>query len=453
MATSIETSDLDGWGFGQVKKSNNAKNGVSVHTPSLLKQFDWDPEETAEKTSYDNEDRFCEPEAATEYNPSARDTEPSPACDLPILDAEEEPMGKKLGEYEAATVAATITAEEEEELAALTLKKVRKGKLLKKDRARFTLLKQRAEDSAQAPAAKEDKSRREEENAAAEAKPIEDAKPVDEEEKEEPKRVPNNAVNRMWFQRFCDEAGQHHVVPESDRQPRLERRAQGARSAARLSLRNQHELMVDLQKYLERACYTYAREHMQDVLEEQCWDCAEAAQLSDWMQQFLNRRSSFDMEANADELMKLFQSGIEIRNAAVRRHDMESDEMIELLVDAERLVGVLQVHQYQNLVRNLRVRVEKAVNELIQDKSQWQDRLEKKLACIAAEEAKLNDMKRAVMVENENSMKESQDVAGLEIRDALDKAEVTFKTEVELDSKHRWTLIQLAYPSKAETDV
>ncbi|KAK7570250.1 hypothetical protein V3481_019612 [Fusarium oxysporum f. sp. vasinfectum] len=249
--------------------------------------------------------------------------------------------------------------------------------------------------------------------------------------------VLNNAVN----------------LPESDRQPRLERRAQGDRSTARLSLRSQHELMVDLQKYLERACYTYAREHMQDVLEEQCWDCAEAAQLSDWMQQFLSRRSSFDTEADDDELMKLFESGIEIRNAAVRRHDMESDEMMELLVDAERLLGVLQVDKYQHLVRNLRVKVEKAANELIREKSQWQDRLEKKLACIAAEEAKLNDMKRAVIVENENSMKESQDVAGTEIRDALDKAEVTFKTEIELDAKHRWTLIQRAYLSKTETDV
>ncbi|EXL64254.1 hypothetical protein FOPG_19477 [Fusarium oxysporum f. sp. conglutinans race 2 54008] len=151
--------------------------------------------------------------------------------------------------------------------------------------------------------------------------------------------------------------------------------------------------------------------------------------------------------------MKLFESGIEIRNAAVRRHDMESDEMMELLVDAERLLGVLRVDQYQHLVRNLRVKVEKATNELIREKSQWQDRLEKKLACIAAEEAKLNDMKRAVMVENETSMKESQDVAGSEIRDALDKAEVTFKTEIELDVKHRWTLIQRAYLSKTETDV
>ncbi|EGU85341.1 hypothetical protein FOXB_04145, partial [Fusarium oxysporum f. sp. conglutinans Fo5176] len=111
------------------------------------------------------------------------------------------------------------------------------------------------------------------------------------------------------------------------------------------------------------------------------------------------------------------------------------------------------VDKYQHLVRNLRVKVEKAANELIREKSQWQDRLEKKLACIAAEEAKLNDMKRAVIVENENSMKESQDVAGSEIRDALDKAEVTFKTEIELDAKHRWTLIQRAYLSKTETDV
>ncbi|KAM0190602.1 hypothetical protein ACHAPI_009358 [Fusarium lateritium] len=249
--------------------------------------------------------------------------------------------------------------------------------------------------------------------------------------------VPNNAAN----------------LPESDKQPRLERRAQGDRSTARLSLRSQHELMVNLQKYLERACYTHAREHMQDILEEQRWDCAEAAQLSDWMGKFLDRRICFVTDATDKELKKLFESGIEIRNAAVRRYDMESNEMIELLVDAERLLSVLWVDKYQHLVRNLRLKVEKAVNELIREKGQWQDRLEKKLAYIAAEEAKLNDMKTAILVEKENSMKDSQDVAGVQIQDALDKAEVTFKTEIELDDKRRWTLIGRAYSSRTEIDV
>jgi hypothetical protein len=211
--------------------------------------------------------------------------------------------------------------------------------------------------------------------------------------------------------------------------------------------------MVDLQKYLERACYTYAREHMPDVLQEQCWDCAEAAQLSDWMEQFLDRRIFFVTETSNEELKKLFQSGIKIRNAAVCRYNMESDEIMELLVDAERLLGVLQVDQYQHLVRNLRLKVEKAANELIREKSQLQVRLEKKLANIAAEEAKLSDMKRAVMVENENSMKESQDVAGSEIRDALGNAEVTFKTEIELDVKRRWTLLERTYSPRTEIDV
>ncbi|KAF4951012.1 hypothetical protein FGADI_7796 [Fusarium gaditjirri] len=249
-------------------------------------------------------------------------------------------------------------------------------------------------------------------------------------------RVPNSAVN----------------FPENDRQPRLERQAPDDRTTALLSLRSQHELMVDLQKYLERACYTYARKHMQDVLEEQCWDCAEAAQLSDWMEQFLNRRLVFITYATDQELKKLFESGIEIRNAAVRRRNMESSEITELLGDAERLLDVLRVDQYRGLVRSLRLNVKKACDELSQEKSQLQAHLEKKLAYITTEEAKLRDRKRAILVENKNSMKESQDVAGSAIRDALDMAEVTFKTEIELDTKHRWTLIQRAYASKAETE-
>ncbi|KAL5592211.1 hypothetical protein FOVSG1_011100 [Fusarium oxysporum f. sp. vasinfectum] len=208
-------SDLDDWGFGQVKKSKkNPRNGVGIHTPYVTPLY---------------LAKFCEPEAAIEYDPSARDMEPSLACDIPTLDAKEEPMSEKFGEYEAAT----ITAEEEEELAALTFKKAKRGKLVRNDRVRFTLLTQKAENAAQAQAAKddedaaveaipekpdwgytrdyvalanppadetlkEDKSWPEEENAAAEAEPIEDAKPVD--------AVEHRPVDWPMIKKFFDDA-------------------------------------------------------------------------------------------------------------------------------------------------------------------------------------------------------------------------------------------------------
>ncbi|VUC37185.1 unnamed protein product [Clonostachys rosea] len=198
----------------------------------------------------------------------------------------------------------------------------------------------------------------------------------------------------------------HSGDPECRGETLLERSTRGARVEARLSLRSQYELVVNVQKYLEQACYIYAQKYMPDILQKWGWDCAEAAQLSDWMAEFLDRCHVFGTEVDDRELKHIFQSGIEIRNAAVLRYDMESYETIGLLVDAEQLSKVSA------------------------------NGMEKELVYITTQEAKLEETKKRLLMEVQNSVKNIQEVAGSEIQTALNKARVTLETEIGHDYKH-----------------
>ncbi|KAH7169613.1 hypothetical protein DER46DRAFT_573495 [Fusarium sp. MPI-SDFR-AT-0072] len=105
---------------------------MRIPIPPPAKQDAWQPEGSVEKALYDD-DMTYEPEITTEYGLSVKALEPYAACNIPAPEAKEGPISKELGENEAATITTTITAEEEEELAALTIKKAKRGKLLKKD--------------------------------------------------------------------------------------------------------------------------------------------------------------------------------------------------------------------------------------------------------------------------------------------------------------------------------
>ncbi|RKL35136.1 hypothetical protein BFJ70_g7994 [Fusarium oxysporum] len=71
---------------------------VPLLTPAM--EDDWEPEVPAEKASYADDSRPCEPEVVTEYGLLAREPEPSAACDVPASDAKEEANSEKTGECE-----------------------------------------------------------------------------------------------------------------------------------------------------------------------------------------------------------------------------------------------------------------------------------------------------------------------------------------------------------------
>lgn len=198
--------------------------------------------------------------------------------------------------------------------------------------------------------------------------------------------------------------------------------------------------MVKVQKYLERVCFAYGRREMPQTLLERGWDCAEAVELDIWMNEFLNWRMNFDIEMKEEDLERLFRSVAEIRHTAVRRVRTDSDGIKAFLLNAEELVKVLEVRHYQELISQLRLTIEKVINNLGEEQRRLLERQEEELLQLEKEQAKLDALRGRLLAEMDKDKKESRDMAGSEVWHALDKAEVTFEREAELEVKRgRWT--------------
>lgn len=169
--------------------------------------------------------------------------------------------------------------------------------------------------------------------------------------------------------------------------------------------------MVQLQRLLEHACYTFGQREMQNTLRERGWDCAEAAELHSWMEEFLYRYKTFQTESSST-LEKLFKSVSGIRNTAVCRIRIQPSEIRKFLADAELLLRILKVNGCFEVAKELRLRVEEILIVLDQDTRSMRARAEKELAEIAAERAKLDQLEKAAKVKLHEGIWDCQVLAG-----------------------------------------
>ncbi|KAF5989278.1 hypothetical protein FBULB1_1090 [Fusarium bulbicola] len=427
MATSNETPPLNDWGFGQVqisKKKKMKKDGrihtLHVPTPPPAEQDAWQPEGSVVKASYDD-DMTCEPEITTEYGLSVKALEPYAACDIPAPEAKEGRMSEELGENEAATITTTITAEEEEELAALTLKKAKRGKLAKRDMVRFTLLTQRAQNAAQAQAAKGD------EDAAVEAIPEKAywgytwdyaalAKPPADETPKEDKPWPEEKTAAVEAEPIEDDAPE-----EEHKEPKPDDCIQKDHEIAKLPFSSPYKLAGYLQQILEQACFAYGQKHWPELLRKNNWDCVEAVSLSTWVKK---------LEATLDTQPSrcLLQSIAEVQATAVERRPIDWPMMEKLFDDAVELTKILKVKEYGEIILQVQVDIGKIIKGLSQDEKETQSQEEKKLQWIAEERRKLDEREAEVRKDREKSTNEFQKSAEWEVKRVLKEAKKTLKT-------------------------
>ncbi|KAL3587888.1 hypothetical protein FPOAC2_13787 [Fusarium poae] len=105
--------------------------------------------------------------------------------------------------------------------------------------------------------------------------------------------------------------------------------------------------MVQLQRYIERACYVFGRGELRETLSQNGWDCDEAVTLDRWMREFIDRPGIFDVGASAESLQSLFRRLREIQAVTLNRTRLTSDEIHEFLSDACALMVVLDVSGYK----------------------------------------------------------------------------------------------------------
>ncbi|KAL3603129.1 hypothetical protein FPOAC2_07446 [Fusarium poae] len=115
--------------------------------------------------------------------------------------------------------------------------------------------------------------------------------------------------------------------------------------------------MVQLQRYIERACYVFGRGELRETLSQNGWDCDEAVTLDRWMREFIDRPGIFDVGASAESLQSLFRRLREIQAVTLNCTRLTSDEIHEFLSDACALMEVLDVSGYKELFKKLELRI------------------------------------------------------------------------------------------------
>lgn len=216
--------------------------------------------------------------------------------------------------------------------------------------------------------------------------------------------------------------------------PATDHHGEHEEDAIHLPFVSQHEIVVHLQKYLERVCFIYGQAKMPGVLQKQGWRCAEAIQLSTWMDEFSRRQHTFsntcdkgNKGCDGDGLQKLFQSVSKIRDTAVNRTAVNLRTIRTFITDAAQLVRVLDVEPHRDLIDQIQLDIGKVVDELGQRERLLRADGKTELTKIAQERARLDREQREVLAKMGQGLHQCRESAGSAVIKVLEEAEKTFR--------------------------
>ncbi|EWY79389.1 hypothetical protein FOYG_17437 [Fusarium oxysporum NRRL 32931] len=158
----------------------------------------------------------------------------------------------------------------------------------------------------------------------------------------------------------------HRLRRESGSQ-QSDRCSSDNQEALQLPLKSQHMLVCYLQQYLEGICYEFGKKAMLEALEKHGWDCAEAAQLESWMEEFIRRAIYFKDVIDEEAAVGLFRSVADIQRAAVCRVRIDPAGIKKFLLDAVRLTQILRVGDSHMVMDVFRTDIERTLDRLRED--------------------------------------------------------------------------------------
>ncbi|CZR35879.1 uncharacterized protein FPRO_03861 [Fusarium proliferatum ET1] len=208
-------------------------------------------------------------------------------------------------------------------------------------------------------------------------------------------------------------------------------RYEDKRGMVSVQLGIQYELMVQLQRYIERACYAFGSGEIPETLSRNGWDCDEAVTLDRWMREFLDRPEIFDVGGSVESPRSLFQRLREIQAVNLGRKRLTSDEIHEFLSDACALMDVLNVSGYKEILKKLELRIGKLLVDFAVRYKSFRQRRDEKLKQVKSERARLDMLEKTILAEMDDDIEGNQSMVKREIRTALDKTAAKFETDIE----------------------
>ncbi|KAF5021769.1 hypothetical protein F66182_6219 [Fusarium sp. NRRL 66182] len=133
--------------------------------------------------------------------------------------------------------------------------------------------------------------------------------------------------------------------------------------------RSQVLILSRMQSILEHACFRFARDSMQEILEETGWTCPELGELSVWVHYL--KLGSDRLQCLGRErvqgrihLSGLFYSVSQIRHAAVHRRTMDVEMLQTLIDDAVTFCAILGVPAALEALQTIQATTKEHVQDL-----------------------------------------------------------------------------------------
>ncbi|KAL1792917.1 hypothetical protein ACET3X_009424 [Alternaria dauci] len=165
-----------------------------------------------------------------------------------------------------------------------------------------------------------------------------------------------------------------------------------------LPLWDQHRVLVKVQHALEEACFSFAQTRLENVLQNEGWDCAEAVELNWWPKYLLAYQEECNLNNLQDvdkPLPNLLDSVTQLRHYTVHRVRLSSDEIIQHLTDALMLAQLLQDDNCSKFISTVRQRTQDAIEELVRNKAILDRRLDEIKTSFAEQRAELDRQEAA----------------------------------------------------------
>ncbi|KAF5667183.1 hypothetical protein FHETE_5886 [Fusarium heterosporum] len=185
----------------------------------------------------------------------------------------------------------------------------------------------------------------------------------------------------------------------------------------------QHRLMVYFQHSLEAMCFAFGQRHMPEILQEQGWDCPEAVELQVWTKELRFADCFRDRGLEGAKRIILLSSVAKIRDYAVSRTRLDSEELEKILTAAREMVAIVGEEQDISTTEKLCEDVVDTNRWLEEEKDQLTNKLGTKLGMLAAARAKVDALEETTRAAFDRGLQKRQSAAHTKVLIAIEKAE------------------------------
>ena len=177
---------------------------------------------------------------------------------------------------------------------------------------------------------------------------------------------------------------------------------------------------------------------MPEALKRRVWDCAEAAELNLWAEEFRRSNHVFPGKSISKAPLNEFLISIaNIRHTAVHRIRVSAKTIEQFLLDAEALAGLLRDPDCIEKVQHLRRHTVATIEELQRNQQFLRSKLGDTLRGIEAQREELKRLEEAAVTEMEEGDAEYKILASKSIDEALGSSEASFSTAPDLSQTDR----------------